>query len=123
MRIAVLLIGFICCSLFTNAQTTITPQEAAANMGKTVTVCGKIFGGKYFEYSKNKLTLLNMGAAYPDAPLTIVIDGDSRKNFAKAPEEFYKDKEVCITGKVTEYKGKPQIVITKEEEIVVKPKN
>jgi micrococcal nuclease len=120
MRTALVLCSFLLAGFFAGAQTTITPQEAAAHIGKTVTVCGKIFGGKYFEYSKNKLTLLNMGAAYPDAPLTIVIDSDNRKNFAKAPEEFYKDKEVCITGTVTEYKGKPQIVITKEADITLK---
>lgn len=102
-----------------SAQTKITPDEAAKHIGDSVTVCGKIFGGRYFDRGENKITLLNMGAAYPQSPLTIVIEADSRKNFTNKPEEFYAEKEVCITGVVKDYKGKPQIVIAKEADITV----
>ncbi len=106
-------------SFAVSAQTSITPQEASKHIGDTVTVCGKIFGGKYFDKSDKKITLLNMGAAFPMSPLTIVIDEENRKNFSKAPEEFYANKEVCIKGLVKEYKGKPQIFVIKEEEIAL----
>ncbi len=109
----------IASSTSVSAQTKITPDEAAKHIGDSVTVCGKIFGGKYFDRGENKITLLNMGAAYPQSPLTIVIEADSRKNFNNKPEEFYAEKEVCITGIVKEFKGKPQIIITKETEITV----
>lgn len=106
-------------SLSSYAQTKITPDEAAKHIGDSVTVCGKIFGGKYFDRAENKITLLNMGAAYPQSPLTIVIDEAGRKNFTTKPEEYYTDKIVCVVGIVKEYKGKPQIVITKEVEITI----
>jgi micrococcal nuclease len=106
-------------SISLSAQTKITPDEAAKHIGDSVTVCGKIFGGKYFDRGENKITLLNMGAAYPQSPLTIVIDADSRKNFSNKPEEFYTDKYVCISGVVKEYKGKPQIIIAKEADVTV----
>ena len=106
-------------SITVSAQTKITPDEAAKHIGDSVTVCGKIFGGRYFDRGDNKITLLNMGAAYPQSPLTIVIEADSRKNFTNKPEEFYADKQVCITGVVKEFKGKPQIIIAKETEITV----
>lgn len=109
----------IAASISVSAQTKITPDEAAKYIGDSVTVCGKIFGGKYFDRGENKITLLNMGAAYPQSPLTIVIEADSRKNFTNKPEEFYAEKEVCISGVVKEFKGKPQIIITKETEITV----
>ena len=35
-------------------------------------------------------------------------------------EVFYKDKEVCITGKISLYKEKPQIVVCNEKQLVVK---
>ncbi|GMV77229.1 MAG: hypothetical protein AMXMBFR79_03640 [Chitinophagaceae bacterium] len=94
----------------------LTPDEAAKRIGDTVTVCGKIYGGKFFD--KNKLTLLNMGAAYPKSPLTIVIYGENRDKFKNAPEVFYSNKNVCIKGLVQEFKGKPQIIIKKENEII-----
>jgi DNA/RNA endonuclease YhcR with UshA esterase domain len=101
-----------------NAQN-IKPEQAASHVGETVTVCGKIFGGKFFDRSESKITLLNMGAAFPKSPLTIVIAGDDRKNFKSAPEEFYSEKTVCVKGVVKEYKGKPQIFIKTEEDITV----
>lgn len=107
-------------SFSVSAQTKISPDEAAKHIGDSVMVCGKIFGGKYFDKSDNKITLLNMGAAYPLSPLTIVIEEAGRKNFTTKPEEFYTDKEVCISGVVKEFKGKPQIIVTKEADIVVK---
>ncbi|MFC4230730.1 hypothetical protein ACFOW1_02435 [Parasediminibacterium paludis] len=108
-------------STILSAQTKITPDEAAKHIGDSVTVCGKIFGGRYFDRSDNKITLLNMGAAYPQSPLTILIEADSRKNFSNKPEEFYVEKEVCITGVIKEFKGKPEIIVAKEAEIMVKP--
>jgi hypothetical protein len=108
-------------STILSAQTKITPDEAAKHIGDSVTVCGKIFGGRYFDRSDNKITLLNMGAAYPQSPLTILIEADSRKNFSNKPEEFYVEKEVCITGMIKEFKGKAEIIVAKEAEIIVKP--
>ena len=95
----------------------ITPQDAAKHIGEKVTVCGKIFGGRFFE--QNEKTLLNMGAAYPNHTLTIVIAGADRKKFDTKPEEFYTNKEVCITGEVRDFKGKPEVQVTEITQIVV----
>jgi hypothetical protein len=108
-------------SLFTYAQTEIKIDDAAKHEGDSVTICTKIFGARYFENGKGAPTLLNAGAKYPDAPLTVVIFGENRAAFANKPEEFYLEKNVCVTGRISMFKGKPQIVITKESEIVVKP--
>lgn len=50
-----------------------------------------------------------------------MIFGENRTAFANKPEEFYVDKNVCVTGRISMFKGKPQIVVTKESEITVKP--
>ncbi len=94
----------------------ITIEEAPKHVGEMVKVCTKIYGGKYIESSKAP-TLLNAGADYPDNPLTLVIWSDKRANFKNPPEVFYKGKDVCVTGKVQLYKGKPEIVVTAEEQI------
>lgn len=87
--------------------------------GKIVKVCTKIYGTKFLDNNGGKPTFLNAGGAFPNAPLTILIWGDNRKNFKNAPEKYYDGKNVCITGKVVIYKGKPEIIVTKEDEIVV----
>jgi len=49
----------------------------------------------------------------------VVIFASSYKNFKGPLEDFYKDKNVCVKGKVEEYKGKAQIVIEQPENIIL----
>ena len=95
---------------------TIKIDEASKHIGEMVKICTKIYGAKYNETSKAP-TLLNAGANYPDNPLTLVIWSDKRANFKNPPDVFYKGKEVCVTGKLELYRGKPEMIITKEEQI------
>ncbi len=99
---------------------TISAEEAEKHIGDNVTVCGKIFGGRFFETSTNAPTLLNVGAAYPASPFTIVIPGSVRIKMGFAPEQKWRDKNVCVTGKIVLHKNKPEIEITDESQIVEK---
>lgn len=60
-----------------------------------------------------------MGASYPNSPLTVVIFTKDLVNFKDSPDKLYNGKEICVTGKINEYKGKTQIVVTKAAEIEV----
>jgi hypothetical protein len=60
-----------------------------------------------------------MGAAYPNQLLTVVIWADVRKDFDKAPEEFFMGKEICVSGKIELYHDKPQIVIKSKSQVSV----
>lgn len=93
-----------------NAQK-LTPEEAAKRVGDSITVCGKIFGGRFFETSNGSPTLLNMGAAFPASPLTIMIPGEVRSKMGYIPEAELKDKEICVKGRVTLFKNRPEIVV------------
>jgi DNA/RNA endonuclease YhcR with UshA esterase domain len=53
------------------------------------------------------MTLVNLDAAYPDQLLTVVL-----RNEAKDQLKALDGKPVSVTGKVVEYKGKPEIVVT-----------
>lgn len=99
---------------------TVSLDEIEKYVGDSISVCGKVFGGRYLQGINSKPTLLNMGAQYPNQLLTIVIYGSDRQNFEESPEDFYRDKEVCVTGKVELYNKKPQIVVRNKEQLVVK---
>ena len=114
-----LTIAAILFSIGANAQTTIKIEDLSAHIGDSVKVCTTIFGGRFFDKPGNAPTLLNVGAAYPNSPLTLVIWSDLRSQYKTPPEELYKGKAVCITGKVILFKEKPEIVIYKEEQIVL----
>jgi DNA/RNA endonuclease YhcR with UshA esterase domain len=100
------------------AQTTIKLEDVSKHIGDSVTVCGKVAGMRYFENSNNKPTLLNIGAKHPDQLLTVVIWENARVLFTTKLEDLT-DKEICITGRISLYKEKVQIVIEKPEQIVV----
>ncbi|WP_017259516.1 hypothetical protein [Pedobacter arcticus] len=42
-----------------------------------------------------------------------------RKKFSYAPESFLKRENVVVTGKVVEYKGKAEVVVTEPGQLVV----
>ena len=89
----------------------LTPEGASKRIGDSITVCGKIFGGRFFETSVGSPTLLNMGAAFPASPLTILIPVDVRLKMGYAPEQQLKDKNICVRGRVILFKDKPEIIV------------
>ena len=102
------------------AQKEISIDSLSWHIGDSVKVCTKIYGGIFLDRSKDSLTILNAGGRYPNSPLTILITIQARLQFNDPPEVFYKDKEVCITGKIILYKEKPEIMIYDEKQIVIR---
>ena len=99
------------------AQQQIKIEEAKNHEGDSVKICSKIYDTKYFESAKDPITLLDVGGKYPDNLLTIAIPGDARKLFKKPPEEYYRDAQVCVTGRIQIFKGKPEIVVRTPDQI------
>ena len=110
-----LLLTFISINAFSQQQ--IKLEEIKDHVGDSVTIHAKIYGGKYLPSVKGAPTFLNVGGNYPDAPLTLVIWGNARSKLKNAPEDFYKDKNVVIYGKLVLYKEKPEIVISDPKQI------
>lgn len=107
-------------SLTTLAQTEIGLDELASHVGDSVTVKGKIHGVRYLESAKNTPTFINVGGAFPNQLLTIVIWGDVRKKLNYAPEEKpYVNGFAKVSGKVEIFRGKPQIVVTNPSQLSI----
>jgi micrococcal nuclease len=101
-----------------DAQMKIEADQSAKYMGDSVTVCGKVFSGKYLDQSKEAPTFLNINGHYPKQQLTLVIMKDVRQRFSYDPLKRLVNKNVCVTGKIKDYKGKPEIMINNEAQIV-----
>ena len=121
MKKATFLVIAILFSFASVAQTEIKLEDIGKHVGDSVKVCGKIFGGIFLDRSKDTPTFLNVGGLYPNNPLTIVIWADLRKQFEQKPEEFYKDRNVCIFGKISLFRDKPQIVLYSKTQLVPDP--
>jgi hypothetical protein len=103
------------------AGTTITAAEAKNHVGETVTVCGKVMSPKFASSTKGQPTYLNLDKPHPGAIFTVVIFGSDRPKFGE-PEVAFKDTTICVTGKVQEYRGTPEIIASDPKQIVVKGK-
>jgi DNA/RNA endonuclease YhcR with UshA esterase domain len=115
MRITILLIAF---TTFTNilfAQTKVPVDSVSSHIGEKAVVCSEVFGVKALE----KMTFINMGASYPNSPLTIVIFAKDLPNFKETPASLYDNKKICVTGTLEDYKGKTEIVVTQPDEITL----
>lgn len=119
MKLISILLLTLSITIAAQSQQEIKIETIKDHIGDSVKVCTKIYGGIYLDRSKGTPTLLNAGGTYPGSPLTLVIWPDVRKEFKNKPEDFYKDKEVCITGRIELFKDKPQIVIHSENQIAV----
>lgn len=99
------------------AQKEIKIEDAINHVGDSVKICSMAYGGQYLENAKGSPTFLNIGAAYPKALLTIIISRQIRQKLTFIPEDFYRDKEVCVTGRIVLYKGKPQIILLSSKQL------
>ena len=98
------------------SQTLILAKDAAQYAGKTVTVCDSVYSTKALD----KLSLINLGGAYPKELLTVVINKEDQNKFPSEPSSMFMGNNLCITGVITEFKGKFQIIVTEPKQIVVK---
>jgi hypothetical protein len=94
-------------------------DSIAKYAGKTVTVCSKV-QGTFVSKGEKKTTYISFGNPYPDNTFTAVIFETDLPNFKYNPSEYLKDKNVCITGLVKIYKGKPEIIVNDESQLKFK---
>ena len=118
-KIVITLVSVLLSIFSVSAQSKISLEEVPQHMGDSVTVCGKVFGTRFLENSNGRPTLINMGGTYPNELLTVVIYGNDRDKFAGKPEEICNNKNICVTGRIVAFKGKPQIIITVPEQLVI----
>jgi hypothetical protein len=88
----------------------ISVQDAAQHYNELVNVCAKVYGEKVLE----SLTLVNLGAAYPNQLLTVVLR-DAAKDLGPGID----GKTICVTGTMVNYRDKPEIVVTDPKMITV----
>jgi endonuclease G len=87
----------------------ISASEAVQHIGEQVAVCGLVASSRYLSNSRSKPTFLNLGKSYPSQDFTVVIWPEDRAQFGH-PEDTYLGKNICVSGEITSYRGKPQIV-------------
>jgi micrococcal nuclease len=94
-------------------------SEAPAKfIGQQKTVCGTVANANYD--AKSKCTLLNLDKPSPNHVFTAYIGASDRDKFEKPPETLYSGKEICVTGMIQSYQGRPEIIVKEPSQIKVK---
>ena len=82
-------------------------------VGKKVTLCDTVYS---FKILSDTVTMLNMGAKYPNQTFTVVVTGkEIQLNY-----DGIVGKHICVTGDASLYKGKPEVMIYHPDQIIFK---
>ncbi|MFN0293116.1 hypothetical protein [Pedobacter helvus] len=113
MKLFMLNIAFILGIACASAQTKVTIKEVVNYVGKEVTLCDSVYSARALD----NLSLLNLGAKFPKEIITLVVFKADRAKFEKEPVELFENKRICVTGMVTLYKEKLQIVVNDPKQL------
>jgi len=93
-----------------NIPKVISLQEAAAHLNEWIAVTGKVYSSR----AMGEMTLVNVGAAYPNQLLTVVLRGEAKDKFTDL-----EGKTITVTGKLVNYKSKPEIVVADPRQLKI----
>ena len=102
----------------TFAADALDPEEAASHVGEEATVCGEVTGAKYSSHRERKPTFIDFGPPHPNQHFTALIWGEYRDKFDYVPESLF-GKTICVSGTITEYKGRAEIKVSDPSQIRV----
>jgi DNA/RNA endonuclease YhcR with UshA esterase domain len=115
ITLVALFTGVIAALAIAQAPATYTATEAAKHVGETATVKDRV---ESVHQSGKGNIFLNMGGKYPNQAFTAFIPSSSAAQFSQ-PQQ-YEGRTVAVSGKITLYRGKPEIVVTSQSQITEK---
>jgi hypothetical protein len=95
---------------------TIKPSEAKQHVGDKVTVCGIVKSATVVK-GNPETTILTLGEEKSKAVVSIAIWSTDYPKFKYVPAEYLKGKTICVTGWMKLQGGKPQVIITSQEQV------
>jgi len=97
---------------------TISPTDAKNHIGERETVCGTITQVHTATTSAGVPTFIDFDKPYPNQPFTAVIWQRDKANVGKVPSTG----TLCVSGTITNYRGKPEITLHTNADWSVTPK-
>jgi hypothetical protein len=61
--------------------------------------------------SKGQPIYITLDRPYPNQIFTVLIWGSDISSFPGDPEEYYSSKRICVSGKIEQSRGTPQIIV------------
>lgn len=95
----------------------VSAYDAFDYVGEIVRVYGRVVD-TYYSWETDEY-FLYFGDFYPYQDFSVVIPGREARDFSRRPEKFFQREYVEITGLVTRFEGKPEMVIKRSSQIAV----
>ena len=106
MKSSLILLAVVLTAFGTLMAETISPEEAKDHIGETVTVSGHV--DEFHAAARG--SFLDMGGHYPHEAFTVV--NFPRSGILIDELSHFEGKSISVTGKITLYHGRPEIVLT-----------
>lgn len=128
-RLALLLVGILVAAFFVARHFVVrdpgVPEdapthsalEADEHLGEAARVCGTVVDAAHVPGIGGAPTFLNFEEPHPDAAFTVVIWNEARARFDVAPEAAFRGRRICVSGRIREHEGRPQIVLEDPSQI------
>jgi hypothetical protein len=97
-------------------QTKINAEEASKHYGETVTICDRIYGVELVENARAH-PAIKVGNAARKSRLSVLLSVESLQKLTEQGKNSIINKNVCITGKVIQNHGVPEILVSRPDEI------
>lgn len=92
----------------------ISTADAPVFMNQKACVCGTVVSTKK---TKSGSVFINLDTKFPNQIFSVTIWGKDIKHFSFSPETELYGKQICVKGKITDYKGTPTMNITHEKKV------
>lgn len=94
---------------------TVPYYNAYFHMGEVRNVYGRVHEA-WYSWSTDEYYLY-FGAAYPYQDFTVIIEGRDARRFNRHPEAYFGGRYIWVTGLVSNFEGKPEIMVRRNSQI------
>ena len=121
----VLIVGLVISRVFNKPSTVLIPEasietvDALQFVGSVMEVCGDVVSAETVFHLRGEPTFINFGRPHPNQEFTAVLWAQERNRHSFPTEFELVNRRVCITGRIEDHNGTPQIRIRKPIQVAI----
>lgn len=94
---------------------TVSAYDASLYFGELARIYGKV---EYVWYSRpTNEYYLYFGGPYPYQDFSLIVPANVARRFSRRPERFFTNRHIAVTGLVSSWEGKPEMLIKKSNQL------
>jgi hypothetical protein len=94
---------------------TVSAYEADRYIGEFARIYGKVYE-TWYDRDADEFYLY-FGEPYPYQDFTVILPGRDARRYSRRPERFFTERHIAVTGVISVFEGKPEMVIKRRSQI------